>query len=95
MAPLTSTDENQPTPEDFVAKLERSAAAARKISTRKIDKGTIATSYQDLLAHLATSTRNSATVPGTEKTFELLSLLTPRQQRAMDLITEPTKNHRK
>lgn len=95
LAPLTFTDENRPIPEEPVAKVERSAAAARKASTRKLDDGTNATSYQDLLAHLGSRTRNTASVPGTEKTFELLSLPTPRQHAAMELIGQHTKNHGK
>ncbi|GAA3323994.1 IS1634 family transposase [Paeniglutamicibacter sulfureus] len=95
LAPLTFTDENRPVPEEPVAKVERSAAAASKASTRKLDDGTTATSYQDLLTHLGTRTRNTTSVPGTERTFELLSLPTPRQQRAMDLIDHHIKNHRK
>ncbi len=94
-APLTFTDENCSTPEEPVEKVVRSAAAASKASTRKLDNGTTATSYQDRLTHLGTRTRNTAMVPGTEKTFELLSLPTPRQYRAMDLIDQHTKNHRK
>ncbi|OIH85746.1 hypothetical protein BLJ79_06240 [Arthrobacter sp. UCD-GKA] len=57
--------------------------------------GTTATSYQDLLTHMGTRPRNTNSVPGTEKTFELLSLPTPRQQCAMDLIDHHTKSHRK
>ncbi|GAA1877182.1 IS1634 family transposase [Paeniglutamicibacter psychrophenolicus] len=95
LAPLTFTDENRPVPEEPVAKVRRSAAAARKASTRKLEDGTTATSYQDLLTHLATRTRNTTSVPGTEATFELLSLPTPRQQRAMDLIDLHAKNHGK
>ncbi|GAA5225552.1 hypothetical protein GCM10025778_00820 [Paeniglutamicibacter antarcticus] len=94
-APLTFTDEDRPVLEEPVAKVNRSDAAARKASTRKLDDGTTATSYQDLLTHMGTRTRNTTRVPGTEKTFELLSLPTPRQQRAMDLIDHHTKTHRK
>ena len=59
-------------PEEPVAKVQRSAAAARKASNRKRDDGTAATSYQDLLTHLRTRTWNTIRIPGTEKTFELL-----------------------
>ena len=93
--PLTFTGENRPTPEEPVAKVVRSAAAARKASTRKLDNGTTATSNQDLMTHLGTRTQNTATAPSTEKTFEPLSLPTPRQYRAMDLTDQHTKNHRK
>ncbi|MFI8412752.1 hypothetical protein ACIGB6_09775 [Paeniglutamicibacter gangotriensis] len=50
-APLTNTLENRPVPQEPVAKVVRSAAAARMASTRKLDDGTTATSYQDLLTH--------------------------------------------
>lgn len=89
-APLTFTDENRPVPEEPVAKVDRSAAAAHKASTRKTGDGTTATSYQDLLSHLASRTRNTTSVPGTETTFELLSLSTPRQHAAMELIDHHT-----
>lgn len=100
-APLTFTDENRPVPQETVAKVERSAAAASKASTRKPGDGTTATSYQDLLSHLGTRTRNTmklarADRPGDRNlTFELLSLPTPRQHAAMDLLDHHTKNHRK
>ncbi|MFL4473086.1 IS1634 family transposase [Paeniglutamicibacter sp. MACA_103] len=95
LAPLTFTDENRPVPEEPVAKVQRSAAAAHKASTRKLDDGRTATSYQDLLAHLGTRTRNTTRVPGTEKTFELLSMPTPRQHKAMDLIDHHIRTYRK
>lgn len=52
-------------PEEPVAKVERSVAAASKASTRKPDAGTTAISYQYFLSHLATRTRNIISVPGT------------------------------
>lgn len=42
------------TAEEPVSKVERSAAAASKTSTRKTGDGTTVTSYRDLLSHLAT-----------------------------------------
>ncbi|WP_035776450.1 IS1634 family transposase, partial [Arthrobacter sp. H5] len=110
-APLTFTDENRPTPEEPVTKVARSTDAERKASTRKLDDGTTATSYQDLLAHMATRTRNTTKLtkpqtpehdsingqhePASDLTFELLTVPTARQRRAMDLVDHHARNHRK
>ena len=44
---------------------------------------------------MGTRTRSTTRVPGSEKTFDLLTLPTARQQRAMGLIERHTQNHRK
>ncbi|WP_028281236.1 hypothetical protein, partial [Arthrobacter sp. H5] len=70
-----------------------------------------ATSYQDLLAHMATRTRNTTKLtkpqtpehdsingqhePASDLTFELLTVPTARQRRAMDLVDHHARNHRK
>jgi hypothetical protein len=43
-------------------------------------------SFQGLLDHLGTLTRNTCTVPGTDQTFEQLAQLTEVQRRAFELI---------
>lgn len=88
LAELTYTDEERPTGEDPVAKAERSPAAARKASTRKLADQTPAYGFQDLLTHLATRTRNTISVTGVEDTFELLAMPTTTQHRVMELIAE-------
>jgi hypothetical protein len=95
LAPLTFTDENRPMPEEPVAKVESFATAARKASTRKLDCGTTATSYQGPARPPGTRIRNTTSVPDTEKTFDLLWKPTPRQQRALELFDHHTRNHRK
>lgn len=71
-----------------MAKAERSTAAARKASTRKLADQTPAYGFQDLLTHLATRTRNTVSVTGVEDTFELLAMPTTIQHRVMELIAE-------
>ncbi|MEC5182555.1 IS1634 family transposase [Arthrobacter sp. CG_A4] len=95
LTPLTFTDEDRPVPEEPVASVHRSAAAARKASTRTLDDGTPARSYQALLRHLGTRTRNTMTMTGTTGTFELLAVPTETQHQALNLIHEHAANHRK
>ncbi|TQC36128.1 transposase, partial [Rhodococcus sp. WS4] len=58
-APLTYTDEQPPHREDPVAPAARSAAAQAKAARKTTTDGDLPTrSYQALLAHLATLTRN-------------------------------------
>ncbi|NVM98115.1 IS1634 family transposase [Arthrobacter sp. SDTb3-6] len=96
LAPLTCTDEDRPVPEEPVTAVHRSSAATRKASTQKLDDGTPARSYQDLLRHLGTRTRNTMTRTGQNGTFELLATPTPTQHQAAVLIHDhTTKNNRK
>lgn len=87
LAPLTYSDEDRPVPEDPVVKAERSAAAQRKASNRTLDNVDPACGVQGLLTHLATRTRNTISVAGVKETFELLTLPTATQHRAIELIT--------
>ncbi|MEO6529695.1 MAG: IS1634 family transposase [Specibacter sp.] len=95
LKPLTFTDEDRPVPEEPVAAVNRSAAAQRKASTQQLADGTPAYTYQGLLRHLATRTRNTMTMAGTTGTFELLATPTPTQYQALDLIRDHAKNYRK
>jgi hypothetical protein len=90
-APLTFTDENKPTPTDPVAPAQRSDAAAAKASTRTTDDQQPAHSFQSLLGHLATLTRNDIRYGTEENTpvIPTLALPTPLQRRAFDLIGQP------
>ncbi|WP_346927477.1 IS1634 family transposase [uncultured Arthrobacter sp.] len=89
-APLTFT-EHRPEPADPVAPAQRSAAAAAKASTRTTAGGEDAYSFQSLLDHLATLTRNDIRY-GTDDTVPVVPTLavpTPVQRRAFDLIGQP------
>ncbi|WP_431710475.1 IS1634 family transposase [Glutamicibacter uratoxydans] len=88
LAELTYTDEAKSAAQDPVAKAERSPAAARKASTRKLADQSPAYSFQDLLTHLATRTRNTVAVDGVTETFELLAMPITTQHRVLELITE-------
>lgn len=95
LAPLTFTDEDRPVPEEPVTAVNRSTQAARKASTQKLVDGTPARSYQDLLRHLGTRTRNTMKMTGQNGSFELLATPTPTQHQATVLIHEHATNHRK
>jgi len=87
-APLTFTDEHRPTPTDPVAPANRSTAAAVKASRRVDTQGEQVRSFQSLLAHLATLTRNDIRY-GTEPTLPTVPTLTeatPTQRRAFELL---------
>ena len=45
--------------------------------------------FQGLLDHLATLTRNTCQVPGSDLTIETLSIPTPTQHRAFELLQIP------
>ena len=75
-APLLYRDEQSPILEDPVAPAERSAAALAKAhSGRNADGGTLH-SFRSLLAELGTLTKNTIRLPGSEATFDKLSLPT-------------------
>lgn len=94
LAELTYTDEERPVPEDPVIKAERSPAATRKASTRTLANQSAAYSFQGLLGHLGTRTRNTVAVDAVEGSFELLAMPTTTQHRAMELINKHLKTHR-
>lgn len=89
-APLTCTDEHRPVPENPVTAAIRSDAATTKAQTRTLDDGNPAHSFRTLLTHLATQTRNTIRVAGTDTAFELTAIPTPTQRQALDLIEEAT-----
>jgi hypothetical protein len=86
-APLTYTDEQPPAKDNPVAPARRSAAAAQKASRRADDDGQPLHSYQGLLAHLATLTRN--TIRASAATFDQLSIPTATQRQAFELLGAP------
>ena len=88
-APLTYTDEDRPKPTDPVAPAARSTAANRKASTKTTTDGQPAHSYQDLLAHLCTLTRNDLRYGPDGPTVPTLTEPTDTQRRAFDLLGVP------
>ena len=87
LAPLTFTDDHRPGREDPVAPARRSVAAATKAARKTTnDTGLPARSYQALLAHLGTLTRNDLRYGDNGPTVPTLSTPTDTQQRAFDLL---------
>ncbi len=84
-APLLFKDETPPTPSDPVAKTTRSPGAQRKAQTKRTATGERAHSYKSLIAELATLTRNTIRLPGTDATLHKLAEPTPTQARALQL----------
>jgi hypothetical protein len=84
-APLTFTDTTPPARDNPVAPAHRSAAAARKASRQTDHHGQPVRSYQDLLDHLGTLTRNDTRLAGTT-TVPVLTEPTPTQRRAFELL---------
>ena len=82
---LTFTDEHPPHRPDPVAKATRSASAHTKANTRRTASGYPAHTFHSLLAELATQTRNTIRVPGSDATFTKLANPTPLQARALEL----------
>ena len=86
-APLTFTDQTPPEHADPVAPAVRSQQATRKASTQQTPDGVQAHSFQPLLDHLATLTRQ--TIVFTDPagvTIDKLTTPTPTQRRAFELI---------
>ena len=88
-APLTYTDEEPPVPASPVAPAKRSAPAEAKASRQHDDNGRPYRSFQGLLAHLGTLTRNELRFAGTPATVPVLAEPTSEQHQAFDLIGAP------
>jgi hypothetical protein len=88
-APLTYTDEEPPQQASPVAPARRSASAEAKASRQHDEHGRPYLSYQGLLDHLATLTRNELRFPGTPAAVPVLTQPTSRQKEAFDLIGTP------
>jgi hypothetical protein len=91
LAPLTYTDENPPRREDPVGPAARSAGAARKAARHTTDDEQPLHGFRGLLDHLATLTRNEIRFPHLpgQPTTEQLTIPTPTQRRAFDLLDHP------
>ncbi len=89
-SPLCFTDEHPPDRrDDPVGKAARSPAATTKASTRTTTDGEPAHSFQSLLDHLATLTRNDIAFANTDVTLDKLAEPTTTQRRAFDLLDAP------
>ena len=87
LAPLTFTDNNKPAREDPVIPARRSATATAKDTAKITPDKLPVRGYHDLVAHLATLTRNTVSLNG--RRLEKLSTPTPEQRRVFDLLGKP------
>src|ERR1700737_3688722 len=88
-APLTFTDETPPHRDNPVAPARRSTAAQAKASTKHDADGNPVRTFGDLLAHLATLTRDRIRYHDTDIEIDKLTDPTPQQRRAFDLLNTP------
>ena len=87
LAELTYTDETPPARDNPVAPATRSAAAQRKAGHHRDAHGQPLHSFRGLLEHMATLTRTTITLGRT--TFDKITMPTPTQRRAFELINTP------
>jgi hypothetical protein len=87
-APLTFTDTQPPQRDNPVAPAHRSPSADRKASRHADENDQPVRSYQDLLTHLATLTRNDLRYGqhDTDPVLPTLAEPTPTQRRAFQLL---------
>jgi hypothetical protein len=85
-APLTYTDEEPPETASPVAPARRSASAQAKASRQHDGNGRPYRSFQGILGHLATLTRNELRFAGTPVPVPVLTEPTSEQRQAFDLI---------
>src|SRR6266540_2207701 len=87
LAELTFTDQHIPAPADPVTPAQRSDQAKAKDAAKHTPGGLPVTSHQDLLAHLATLTRQVIIFAG--QRIQRLTTPTPVQARAFQLLGTP------
>ncbi len=87
LAPLTFTDNQKPAREDPVIPARRSAAATAKDTAKITPDKLPVRGYHELVAHLATLTRNTVSFAG--QRLEKLSAPTPEQRRVFELLGKP------
>lgn len=87
LAELTYTDEHPPARDNPVAPATRSTRADHKASRHTSPDGQPLHSFRGLLEHMATLTRNTITLA--QATFDKITLPTPTQRRAFELIDAP------
>jgi hypothetical protein len=85
-APLLFRDEEPPLADDPVAPARRSPGALAKARTQRRADGSPVYSLPGLLDELATLTRNTIRVPGSDATFTKLALPTPLHREALRLL---------
>jgi hypothetical protein len=85
-APLTCTGEDPPEHANPVTPARRSASAQAKASRQHDGTGRLYHSFQGLLDHLATLTRNELRFAGTPATVPVLTEPTSEQRQAFQLI---------
>jgi hypothetical protein len=87
LAPLTYTDENPPDRDNPVAPARRSTDAATKAARKTTTDTELPThSYQGLLTHLGTLTRNQVRFAGADTPVPVLAQATDTQRRAFQLL---------
>jgi hypothetical protein len=87
LAPLTYTDENPPDRDNPVAPARRSTDAATKAARKTTTDTELPThSYQGLLTHLGTLTRNQVRFAGADTAVPVLAEATDTQRRAFQLL---------
>ncbi len=89
LSELTYTDQNRPARSDPVAPAVRSETAHHKTASRTTPDGLPLHSYQNLLAHLATLTRNHIQYGADGPTVPTLAEPTPVQRHAFQLLGAP------
>jgi hypothetical protein len=89
LAPLTFTDEDPTRTTDPVAPATRSAGAQHKATHKTTPDGHAPRSYQGLLAHLSTLTRNDIRYGQNGPIVPTLSTPTDTQRRVFDLLAAP------
>src|SRR3974390_1490645 len=87
LAPLTFADDQKPAREDPVIPARRSAAATAKDIAKITPDKLPVRGYHELVAHLATLTRNTVSFAG--QRLEKLSAPTPEQRRVFELLGKP------
>jgi hypothetical protein len=85
-APLLFRDEEPPVADDPVAPARRSPGALAKARTQRREDGQPVCSFRGLLDELATLTKNTIRVPGSDATFSKLALPTALHSEALRLI---------
>jgi transposase len=88
-APLTFTDEHPPERANPVAPAKRSTHAETKASRQHDEFGFPYRSFEGLLDHLATLTRNEVRFTGTNTVVTMLAEPTADQREAFNLINTP------
>ncbi len=86
LTPLLFTDDTPLTPTDPVAPAARSRSAHAKAGSARTAEHFPTHTLTDLLADLATLTRNQISTSTSEHTFARLTTPTPLQDRALDLL---------